>query len=307
MVIGQKKARVLKYLSIIQFHFLQAAHLYIYITSYVAWTTLLNCQVMVIVRTVVSVYDTSGCVKEGHHFRVGLDQDINFIDANGKTIYWCFAGEKGGIYGLDAENYNGVTFPVCLDNQGCPVIGVHAVFFSDVLSRQVKRLDVMTRNIFVFAGSGSTGTSDGKDSGSSFTKLHGIWHKDQVTYVTDAATGSTDDLATCWHSQVSDALGHMLNDTLGVFLMHLGMLNDTLGVFLRHLACLMIHLVCTRRGNHQILHPFQMLSKHSTRLSPLWMTVPQMSSQRSKPQPMVQMVPSPTPTNGPDGTISNKT
>ena len=60
-------------------------------------------------------------------------------------------------------------------------------------------------------------------------------------------------------------------------------------------ACYVIHLVCTRRGKCQILHPLQMLSKHSARLSPLWMTIPQMlrSSQRRKPQPMVQVVPFP--------------
>ena len=35
------------------------------------------------------------------------------------------------------------------------------MFFNDVLSSQVKRLDVMTRNVFVVSGSGYTGTFDG--------------------------------------------------------------------------------------------------------------------------------------------------
>ena len=116
--------------------------------------------------------------------------------ADGNTIYsTCILLERRvhGIYGLDAENYNGVTFLVYLNNQGCTVTGVHVeqttVFFSDVLSKQVKRLDAMTRNIFVVAGSGCTGRSDGKDSDSSFTQPHGIWHEGQVTYVTDVATG----------------------------------------------------------------------------------------------------------------------
>ena len=94
-----------------------------------------------------------------------------------RLFHLCFPGKKGGIYCLDAENYDGVIFPVFLNNQNCTVIGVHAeqntVFFNDVLSRQVKRLDVMNRNIFVVAGNGSTGRSDDNDSDSSFTQLYG--------------------------------------------------------------------------------------------------------------------------------------
>ena len=95
-------------------------------------------------------------------------------------------------------------------------IRMFTVFFIDVLSRQVKRLDVMTGNIFIVAGSGSTGPSDGKDSDISFTQLHGIWHEGQVTYVTDAASGSV----------------RMITPLAGTV------------KFLRHLTYFMIHLVC---------------------------------------------------------------
>ena len=100
----------------------------------------------------------------GHRRQVYPVGCIHAADASadGKTIYLRFAEKKvHGIYGLDAENYNGVTFPVRFNNQECTVIGVHGEqnteFFNDALSRQVKRLDVMIRNIFVVAGSGSSG------------------------------------------------------------------------------------------------------------------------------------------------------
>ena len=117
---------------------------------------------------------------------------------------------------------------------------------------------------------GPVGTSDGNDGDSSFTQLHGVWHEGQVTYVTDATTGSV----------------RMIISLAGTvkFLRHFGMLYDTFGV----------HQKGKTPTPASIPNAIQTLNKIVTFVDDCSTNVKVITKKK-------------TPTTGPDGTISNKT
>ena len=209
------------------------------------------------------------------NYPTGISNIVS-MDVLTQRAYFAAVGVVGGLY---VCNLSSLEVDVLLKNNSESCVEIkrlcefeNGIAFTDLGDRKVKFFCPSQKNVKTLLGSGQEGASDGTDETCSFTQVHGICSMEKTLFVSDVAAGTI-------------KLVSGLSGTVS-FLQVLGSLYDSFGVIAQN----------TEKTNMSLQGAVNKVSYVNDNIKKTVSEVKQRHGMKET-----------TATNGPEGTVSNKT